>query len=107
MTLKTKTLGDLNIDLSVVTQDTTQLFEKMELLDFNLISGTNESVRVRQNSRTPTDLIFADFPCTTRNFEHAITDRYGVEVDFNMALIKNYEKEDFYGRNYGKLRNRN
>ena len=86
-----------------MTQDSTQLLQKIELLDFNLISGPNDSRRVTQNSQTTIDLAFTSFPCTSTIIEHAITDRYGVEVDFNIGRIKNYEKEDFYGRNHGKL----
>ena len=66
--------GDFNIDLSVVTQDSMQLLEKIDVLEFNLISGPNDSTRVTQNSRTTIDLAFAKFPCTTRIIEHVITD---------------------------------
>ena len=76
---KYKINGDFNIDLSVVTQDSTQLVKKLKLLDFNLISGPNDSTRKTKNSRTTIDLLFANFPCTTETIEHAITDLYGVE----------------------------
>ena len=47
---------DFNIDVSVVTEDSTQLIEKMELLDLILISGQNDGTRVTRISRTSIDL---------------------------------------------------
>ena len=78
-----------------MTQDSTQLLEKIELLDFNLISGPNDSTRVTQKSQITIDLAFANFPCTSRIFEHAITDHYGVEVDFNIERNKILKTKDF------------
>ena len=66
----------------------------MEWLDFNLISGPNDSTRVTKNSRTTIDLAFAIVPCITRIIEQAIFDPYGVGVDLDIGLIKNYKKED-------------
>ena len=79
--------GDFNIDLYVVTQDSTQLLVKIKLLGFNLISGPNDSARFTQKSQTTIDLAFANFPCTSRTTEHAINDHYGVEVDFHIGRI--------------------
>ena len=76
-----------------MTQDSTHFLEKMELLEFNLITGPNDSTRVTQISRKTIDLVYANFPGTTRFIEHAIFDNYSVEVDFNLRLTKNYEKK--------------
>ena len=99
---KYKIYRNFDIDLSVVTQNSTQLIEKMKLLDFNLISGPNDSTRNTKNSRTAIDLPFAYFPCTTKTIEHTTTDLYGVQK-LQHWTHKKCEKEDFNCRNYEKL----
>ena len=101
------TKGDFNKDLSVVTQNSTQLIEKMELSDFNLISGPNDSTRVTENSRKTINLAFASFQCTSKINEYALTDHYGVEIDFNIGLIKNAKSKIFTVEILEKCKSRN
>ena len=94
--------GDFNIDVSKDNEDSCDLLEQLNSLNFTLITDKYDPTRIGLKSKSTIVLVFANFDSKTDVRIHSVTDHYGVILSTTMQTYTP-KQTCFESRNWKKL----
>ena len=100
--------GDFNIDVSKDNEDSCDLLEQLNSLNFTLITDKYDPTRIGLKSKSTIDLVFTNFDSKTDVRIHSVTDHYAVILSTTQirleltSLIKEKIQEHITGHENAK-----